>query len=473
MKRLAVFFVALLATACSSSNQQSSGIPAAPRTSMLRNGSSYPISHVVVIMQENRSFDNFFHGFPHADSASSGYGHGVKYTLVSKPLKWTFDPNHYRYQFLEDYDGGKNDGWDQLIRGEVQSSQCTKYSYQWVNHPSCWWIWSGKTYQQMAFSYVQKSDIQPYWTMATQYTLGDHNFASTNGPSYGPHLELVAGQAGHADEVPSAMPWGCDADEWEYYLHYGQASPPEFPAIFGHDEKGPKPCFTFTSVAKHLDAAKVSWRWYLQPRSSGDSFWLNAFDSIKQVRYGSDYNNVVTPDWQVLTDIADNNLAQVSWIMPHGGASDHAGGGSGNCGPAWITAIVNAIGQSQYWNSTAIVITWDEWGGWFDHVVPPQYPNPKTGAYEGLGYRTPLIIVSPYAKTHYVSKSQHETASALHFIEKMFGLPSLNQDDARADAYNDVFNFSQEPTKFKKIAQPANYQTCMQQQQNAGPEIDY
>ena len=81
MKRLAVLFVALLATACSSSNQQSSGIPAAPRSSMLRNGTSYPISHVVVIMQENRSFDNFFHGFPRADQRDLGYGHGVKYTL--------------------------------------------------------------------------------------------------------------------------------------------------------------------------------------------------------------------------------------------------------------------------------------------------------------------------------------------------------------------------------------------------------
>ena len=100
--------------------------------------------------------------------------------------------------------------------------------------------------------------------------------------------------------------------------------------------------------------------------------------------------------------------------------------------------------------------------------MPPQYPNPKTGAYEGLGYRTPLIIVSPYAKKHYVSKSQHETASALHFIEKMFGLPSLNRRRRRADAYNDVFNFSQKPTKFKKIAQPANYRPACAAERRAG-----
>jgi len=429
-----------------------------------------PIQHVIVIMQENRSFDNLFHGFPKADSAMFGYGHGVKYALQSRPLKWTFDPNHFRWQFLEDYDGGKNDGWDRLIRGHTPS--CQFLPYGWVNHPSCWEFWQGNVYERMAFSYTIKSDVQPYWTMASEYALGDHNFSSTNGPSFGPHQMLIAGQEGHADEVPSEMPWGCDTHEWEYYLHYGQAKPPEFPPAFGHDLKGPKPCFTYATIANLLHGANVSWRWYKQAKSSGDSYWLDAFDAIKAVRYGQDYSNVVTPDWQVLNDVGNKNLAGVSWVMPHGGASDHAGGGSGDCGPAWVTAIVNAIGISDYWKSTAIIITWDEWGGWFDHVVPPQYPNMETGAYEGLGYRTPLIIVSPYAKNHYISKDQHETASALHFIEKVFGLGSLGQADARADAYDDMFNFSKKPTPFKQIPQPPNYQYCMSQQ-SAPPEMDY
>ena len=101
------------------------------------------------------------------------------------------------------------------------------------------------------------------------------------------------------------------------------------------------------------------------------------------------------PDTKILTDIANGQLQQVSWVMPHGGASDHAGNGSGAGGPAWVASIVNAIGESSYgyWNNTAIIITWDEWGGWYDHVVPPQYPDPVTGAYEGLGYRVPLIVV--------------------------------------------------------------------------------
>ncbi len=479
MKRLAVLLVAALA-ACSSPSQSGAvPVPLRQPAGSQHRASSYPITHVVVIMQENRSFDNFFHGFPGANSATFGYGHGVKYTLQPLHLKFTHDINHFRWQFLEDYDNGKNDGFDQQIRileSPPPSGSCP-YSDPY-NHPTCWIFWTGKTYQQMAFSYTMKSDIQPYWTMASQYTLGDHNFASTNGPSFGPHQMLIAGQEGHADEVPSNMPWGCDApNEKENYLVYGQASPPEFPPQFGHDVVGGDPCFTYPSVADTLDKAHVTWRWYKQSKADGDSYWLDAFDAIKSVRDGPDYKNVVTPDTQVLDDVASGNLQQVSWVMPHGGASDHAGGGSGNCGPSWVGSIVNAIGKSQYWKNTAIIITWDEWGGWFDHVVPPQYADPQTGAYEGLGYRTPLIIVSPYAKTHYVSKSQHETASSLRLIEKMFGLPFLGAGsgqtyaDQRADAYDDVFNFSQTPTKFKTI--PAKPPSGCIAQGPFRPETDY
>lgn len=491
MKRIAVplFFTAVAAAACSSSVFQASGNALTPPALRHRRSAS-PIQHIVIIMQENRSFDNLFYGFPGANTATYGYGHGVKYTLKAKSLVTTLDPNHQHYQFLEDYDGGANDGWNLIITGGNNDvGKCKKWKYNWVNEPQCWQF-RPKSYYQWPFTYVQKSDIQPYWTMASRYTLGDDNFASNSGPSYGAHLELVAGQIGHADEVPTAMPWGCDAPTkpptWEYYLSPGQANPPAFPAIFGHNVKGPNPCFTFTSVAKKLDAVKVSWRWYkqptpppseAQPASSGfnkyDSDWLDAFDSIKAVRYGPDEKNIITPDTQVLTDIANKNLAQVSWVMPHEGASDHGGLKSGPCGPSWVTAIVNAIGKSSYWNSTAIVISWDEWGGWFDHVVPPQYPNLETGAYEGLGYRTPLIIISPYAKTHYISHAQHETASALHFIEETFlGGKTLGLDDARADYYQDVFDFSQQPTKFTKIPEPADYAKCMSVQ-HYGPEIDY
>jgi phospholipase C len=122
---------------------------------------------------------------------------------------------------------------------------------------------------------------------------------------------------------------------------------------------------------------------------------------------------------------------------------------------------VNEIGQSKYWNNTAIIVMWDEWGGWYDHVVPPQYKDPMTGAYEGLGFRIPLLIVSPYAKAGYISHQQHEVASTLHFIEQTFNLPPLGSNlnppmqlaDQRADAFDDAFDFTQQPIPFKVIQQ--------------------
>ena len=103
-------------------------------------------------------------------------------------------------------------------------------------------------------------------------------------------------------------------------------------------------------------------------------------------------------------------------------------------GPAWVASVVNAIGESPYWRSTAIFIMWDDWGGWFDPVAPV-YED-----YDGLGFRVPLIIVSPYAKKGYVTHVQYETASVLRFIEDNFGLGRLAASDARAnDPAGDAF----------------------------------
>jgi phospholipase C len=275
---------------------------------------------------------------------------------------------------------------------------------------------------------------------------------------------MIAGQSGHASEVPSTMPWGCNApNETENYIEFGEADPPVFGPKVGHEYVGADPCFPlkqsgmYPTIAGSLDNAGISWRYYVQPREIKgkiqDSYWLNAFAAVRSVFNGPDWTNgdISMPDTNVLSDIQSGNLAQVSWVMPHGGASDHPGGGSGNLGPDWIASIVDAVGKSKYWKNTAIIVMWDEWGGWYDHVAPLQLADPVTGAYEGLGFRVPLLVISPYAKVAYVSHQRHEIASSLHFIEKTFGLPSLGLADARADAFADVFNFSQPPVPFKPI----------------------
>jgi phospholipase C len=152
----------------------------------------------------------------------------------------------------------------------------------------------------------------------------------------------------------------------------------------------------------------------------------------------------------VLTDIANRQLPEVSWVIPSGANSDHASINEG-AGPSWVAAIVNAIGNSPYWDNTVIFITWDDWGGWYDHVPPPQIIN----SYE-YGFRVPLIVVSRYAKPGYISHTTHDFGSILKFVEETFNLPSLGYADARADDLSDCFNFSQKPLRFQTIAAPLN-----------------
>jgi phospholipase C len=453
MKKLVALLIMAFVVACSGpSSGQTGGVTQLPaaassRAVVMRPGSgSTPIAHIIVIMQENRSFDNLFYGFPGANTVTSGIGHGKVYTLQPIPLKWRFPMRHDHPQFLEDFARGKLDGFDRLIHGFKEGPGCSDP----INHPKCWIFGTDPKELQMAFSYVRQSDIQPYWTMASEYALGDNAFSSNNGPSFPSHQYMVAAQSGHSSEVPGAQPWGCDEKPRApvEVLQFGQASPPAFPPDVGHEVVGPFPCFTYSSIADLLDAANVSWHYYVSTQKDAG---LDAFGAIKPIRFGPDWQKIEAPDTKILTDITNNALAQVSWVTPAGGKSDHSGPGSGSGGPDWVASIVNAIGESPYWNSTAIIIMWDEWGGWYDHVKPKQYHDPQTNAFEGLGFRVPLIIVSPYARAGYISHQEHEIAGNLKFIEETFGLPSLGGADVRADGFDDMFDYTQAPIPFQQI----------------------
>ncbi len=459
MKRLIVSLTAALLTACSAPYSQpgagSSGLPNALRP---RVGST-PIQHIIIVLQENRTFDNLFHGFPGANTVNTGQGHGKTYTLQQIPLTWPHDLNHDHSQFLEDYDRGKDDGFDDEIIKYKTGSGCPDDPTR-HNEPTCWVISQQQVWKQMPYSYVQQSDVQPYWTLASEYALGDDAFASNSGPTYVAHQYLIAGESGHAVEVPSTQPWGCGgpSSETVNLLAYGQANPPVFSKATGHEVPGPFPCFTYPTIANLLDNAGVSWSYYVE--GSGAGYNLDGFSAIQQIYKGPDWKNIKSPDTKIFTDISKKQLANVSWVMPAGQNSDHPGPASGNKGPSWVASIANAVGQSSYWNSTAIIVMWDDWGGWYDHVHPPQYPDPQTGAREGLGFRVPLIVISPYAKPGYISHNPHEIASTLHFIEQTFGLPFICQcppsqvtyADQRADAFDDMFDFTQRPIHFKPVA---------------------
>jgi phospholipase C len=302
-----------------------------------------------------------------------------------------------------------------------------------------------------AYSYLNPAQVAPYLTMAHEYVLADHMFPTILGPSYTAHLSLIAGQADVSNDVseanvPSSEPWGCDS-------HSGTISQTVNTARVVQ-ENGPFPCFTqFRTMADTLDAKHVSWRYYAPLVKSADPAGWNwsAFDSIRRVRYGPDWKNVIAPPQKVLTDVSKGGLAQVSWVIPDEAWSDHPTSGT-DYGPSWVANVVDAIGESKYWNSTAIVVLWDDWGGWFDNVPPPQLD------YRGLGIRVGCIIISPYVRPH-VSHTQYEFGSILRFVEQTFGLPRLGSaaqgyTDMRSASILDSFTFTRKPMKFKPITAP-------------------
>jgi phospholipase C len=216
---------------------------------------------------------------------------------------------------------------------------------------------------------------------------------------------------------------------------------------------GPYPCLTFPTKTMRdlLDTANISWKYYTPAyvKKTMGAEW-DAFAAISDVyndpnEWGT---NVSWPETNIFKDITNNALPAVSWVIPEDNNSDHPWGKGRTVdnGPAWVSSIVNAVGQSSYWDSTAIIITWDDFGGYFDHESPPLFD--KMG---GLGFRVPMIVVSPYVAPNTISKTQYEFASILKFVEQNFGLPSMHTTDDRAKSMVDMFNFTQQPRPFQTI----------------------
>jgi len=389
------------------------------------------IKHVIIVVQENRSFDNLFDGFPGADTSATGYMHdGTQVALQPIPFE-VHDMDHYYQTGRMDYDGGKMDGFD--LNGTSGSKPAGTFPY----------------------SYLERSAVQPYWTIAQQYVLADHMFPTMFGPSFTAHLTLIGGTAdltptqSEAD-FPTAEPWGCDAPSGTVTATVTAATP----APVVSDDDGPFPCFNqFRTLAATLDAKHVSWKYYAPAIGSSNSGRLwSSFDAIRSVRDGPDWKTkVISPPTRIIHDALSGHLAAVSWVVPDFLWSDHPYAGT-PYGPSWVAAVVNAAGASPDWKSTAIVVVWDDWGGFYDNVPPPQLD------FRGLGIRVGCLIVSPYVKARVVH-TQYEFGSILKFVEQTFDLPPLGSQadgytDTRAKSIVDSFDFMQAPRSFTPISAP-------------------
>ncbi|MFY9720305.1 MAG: alkaline phosphatase family protein [Candidatus Cybelea sp.] len=456
---LVVLAMLLAGCAAPSSSSLPGGLGAQPLRSM-----ASPIQHVVLIVQENRSFDDFFARFPGADGASRGkmkVKRGGKYVdrwvkLEPHALVMPTDIEHCHSAFETDYDDKKMDGFNLQHFGVCRANN--------------------KPVGTAVYQYVEEQQIAPYWAMAQQYVLADAMFQTQGSGSYTAHQDLIRGATsidanksggGYTEsliDTPMGSPWGCDAPKTtrtDLITTSGQ-----------YKTDGPFPCTSafpssgsnYLTLRDLLDAAGVSWKYYSpcfvvtsdcnrgQKCTRCAGAVLNAFDTISPVRYGPEWGtNVSMPETNIFADINDGTLPAVAWVIPSDKNDDHPGEKVDH-GPSWVASVVNAIGESGYWKSSAIVVLWDDWGGFYDNAIPPFQDDQG-----GLGFRVPALVVSPYAVEGnsslggYVSHTQYEFGSILRYIEDNFDLGRLGTTDKRAASIGDVFNYNQPPRKFTAI----------------------
>jgi phospholipase C len=404
---------AVVAAACTTSPARSSGgtpiartRPSSPvATTEPDVPTRWPIRHVVVVMQENRSFDHMFGRFPGVDGARFGWDDGVRRPLTHLSAQRIPDLPHCWPCAVADWDHGKMDGFG-------RSASAERYAY----------------------TQLERRDEPNYWSWAKRYVLHDRFFSAARGPSYPNHLFLISGQSAGAHDNPSraearnSLTWGCDSP------------PQERVRVVRGDGTSDSvhPCFDIPTIADRLDRSNVPWAYYAANEREPGYIW-SAFASIRRVFYGPAWPAHVLPVDRVVEDIRSSPLPSVTWITPRFQLSNHPG--ANFCyGENWATRVIDAIMRSPDWDSTAIFLTWDEWGGFYDHVPPPR-DDPF-----GLGFRVPLIVLSPYARQGMIAHRTSEFDSMLRFIERNWGLPPLTERDANAPSLRSDFDFSQAPT---------------------------
>ena len=390
------------------------------------------IKHVVVIMQENRTFDHYFGTFPGADGIPPSTCVPLN---VANPSQGCVTPfhdtdlvnagaNHQYSDAVADMDNGKMDGF---VQQQTQSNFCSPKVPQCVLHDT--------------MGYHTAAEIPNYWAYAQHFTLQDHLFEQVQSWSVPSHYYLVSEWSA---SCPTTDPGSCVSD----------------PVVSGSpsSSSGKGPYLAWTSLPWLLDGAKISWRYYLaqgsEPncpsnlnecdtdlsRSKVPSVWnpLASFTTATNQTYGGKIVNIN----QLFVDITNNALPAVTWMVPSEYVSEHPAVGSQRSlapGERYVTSVINTIMQSQYWGSTVIILAWDDWGGFYDHVPPPisDQAGSKT---LGYGIRVPSIIISPWVVAGTIDHQTMSFDAYTRLIEDLF-LNSARLDpksDGRPDPRPDV-----------------------------------
>ncbi|MEO8476167.1 MAG: alkaline phosphatase family protein [Actinomycetota bacterium] len=387
-------------------------LPAAVDVSTIQ--TETPIKHVVFLIMENRSFDNIFGRFPGASGATTGMDRGVERPLTRAPLQRAHDIPHCYNCNVASIDGGLMDGFN-------QTDNADKYAY----------------------TQFRKDQITAYWNWAQQYAISDNFFASATGPSFPNHLYTIAATSGGALDNPSqpfsslrdqqeqgfAKSWGCDIAQPGGYV---EIVDPE------GDLVKVDPCFDFATEGDLLREKDIPWAYYSATNTQLGYIW-SAYSAIGRYRNNEQlWTEYMRPVDDVVRDIKADRLPAVTWITPRFQLSQHPEYNFCH-GQNWTISVIDAIMQSPMWKDTAIFLTWDDFGGFYDHVPPVRLDR------FGLGIRVPMVTISPYAKQGYVDGTLGEFSSVLRFIENNWGLSQLTRRDRIANDMSYNFDFAQSP----------------------------
>jgi len=397
--------------ACTGGGRKNPVVAPTATGSVTSTDTRWPIKRVLYVMPENRSFDNLFGLYPGATGATTGVKWGKEVPLTPSPEWLPGDLPHDRAAFLNSVDGGAYDGFATGQFGDP---------------------WSYTTFAGDA--------VPVYWQLARDYVLCDNFFSSVGGPSYPNHLFFVAGQSGGVIDNPENIEvrkdengifksWGCDAVGDDVF-------------VFVKDEQGNltkhDTCFNFRTVPQQLEEIGVSWAYYSASPYQSGYFW-NALNAIHDVFHTDLWRpERIRPVDRIVQDIREEKLPAVTWVTPRFELSGHPP--ESTCfAQNWLAGIVNAVMESDAWKHTALFISWDMWGGLYDHVPPRQVDQ------VGRGFRVPTLVVSPFAKKGYVDDAEADHAAPLKFIEDNWGLPYLTDRIEGSHNFGHVFAFGRNP----------------------------
>lgn len=406
-----------------------------------------PIEHVVFIVKENRTFNNYFATYPGAEGATEGgtiecdedgCRDGPVVPLTRGPDQYPHDLTHCFRCGLTAINDGKMNGFNRMNGVIPQSVNADLYGAD-----------------MSGYSYLEREDIPNYWAYADRFVLADHFFTPMYGPTLPEHLYAVAAQSNFIVDNKSTTDHEgsyCDDPtenatrfeprevrrnqgrilELEREITANGSNAYDIAGYWGIIRL----CFDIDVLPDQLEEQGISWGYY-----AAENAWMNVLQMIKHVRYGPMWDKVQEPS-QFVLDVRHGEMPAVSWIIPPESYNEHPGVDKSTCaGENWTVQQINTIMKSEYWPTTAIVVVWDDFGGFYDPVAPPQLDV------MGLGPRTPALIISPYTQQGSnpdggsVDSTVYEFSSVLAFIEQLFGLEPMTDRDAEATPLLGAFDF--------------------------------